>query len=69
MGWYAVLVAPQLWDAVPVQSWVFLLLGGVLYTIGCVFFVLHKVRWFHSVWHLFVLAGSIMHFFSLYWAI
>lgn len=69
MGWYAVLVAPQLWDAVPVQSWVFLLLGGVLYTIGCVFFVLHRVRWFHSVWHLFVLAGSIMHFFALYWAI
>ena len=69
MGWFAALIAPQLWHAIPVRSWIFLLTGGVLYTAGCVFFVFHRIRWFHSVWHLFVLAGSIMHFFSLYWSI
>ena len=68
MGWYGVLVAPQLHDALPSISWIFLLLGGLLYTFGCVFFVV-KIRWMHAAWHVFVLAGSIMHFFSLYFLI
>ena len=68
MGWYAALVAPQLYEALPRISWIYLLLGGGFYTLGCVFFVI-KIRWMHVAWHVFVLAGSIMHFFSLYYAI
>ncbi len=69
MGWYGILVADRLYESTTAISWRFLLLGGVLYTIGCVFFVMKNVRWMHSIWHLFVLAGTIMHFFSLLWAI
>ena len=68
MGWFGVLVAPQLYEALPTISWTFLLLGGGLYTLGCVFFVV-KIRWMHVAWHVFVLAGSVMHFFSLYYLI
>ncbi len=45
----------------------FIALGGVLYTVGIIFYLLKKVKFMHSVWHLFVLAGSIMQFFCIYW--
>ncbi len=44
----------------------FLVLGGVLYTIGIIFYALNKVKYFHFIWHLFVLGGSILHFFFIY---
>ena len=69
MGWFALSVAGRLLEALPRISWQFLLIGGACYTIGCVFYAMKSVRWMHSIWHLFVLAGSVMHFFSLYWAI
>ena len=69
MGWFVVLVARQLYESIPTISWRLLLWGGIAYTVGCGFFVMKRVRWAHSIWHLFVLAGSILHFFSLYWAI
>ena len=69
MGWYGAFVAERFHETTSPISWRFLLLGGALYTIGCLFFVMKKGRWMHSIWHLFVLSGTIMHFFSLYWAI
>ena len=69
MGWFCAIIASHVHDALPKISWLFLILGGVCYTVGCVFFLMKNIRWMHSVWHLFVLAGSIMHFFSLFWAI
>jgi len=69
MGWFVLLVAPRLFRTLPSISWQALLYGGVSYTVGCIFFSLKKIRWMHSIWHLFVLGGSILHFFSLYWAI
>ncbi len=69
MGWFIVLVARQLYESVPPISWRTLLWGGIAYTVGCAFFLMKRVRWAHSIWHLFVLAGSILHFFALYWAI
>lgn len=47
-------------------SWYFLLLGGALYILGTAFYALKKIKWFHSIWHLFVIAGSVMHFISIY---
>ena len=69
MGWFAVLISRQLYAVLPQASWNMLLLGGVSYTLGVVFFVMKKFRWTHSIWHLFVLGGSVLHFFSLFWAI
>ncbi|MCH5185216.1 MAG: hemolysin III family protein, partial [Oscillospiraceae bacterium] len=42
-----------------------LVAGGVVYTVGAVFYALKKYRYMHSVWHIFVLAGSIFHYFSI----
>ncbi len=69
MGWFVLLVSPRLYATLPSISWNMLLYGGVSYTVGCIFFSLKKIRWMHSIWHLFVMGGSILHFFSLYWAI
>lgn len=43
-----------------------LVLGGVLYTVGIVFYKIRKLKYFHFIWHIFVLGGSILQFFSIY---
>lgn len=68
MGWLGVLAVKPLLDAVPLDGLLWLLAGGVVYTIGAVIYVTQKVNpWprfvgAHGVWHLFVLAGSFAHF-------
>ena len=47
-------------------SWRFLLAGGACYIVGTGIYAMKKIKWAHSVWHLFVIAGSILHFFSIY---
>jgi hemolysin III len=42
-----------------------LLIGGLFYTLGCIFFVLDRMPYNHAIWHLFVMGGSISHFFSV----
>lgn len=69
MGWFVLLVVRQLYVSVPFISLVMLAAGGLSYTLGVVFFCMKKIPWMHSIWHLFVLGGSILHFFSLYWVI
>ncbi|MDO5554599.1 MAG: hemolysin III family protein [Planctomycetia bacterium] len=69
MGWLVLLIGRQMYDVLPPVSWNLLLFGGITYTLGCVFFLMKKIRWMHSIWHLFVLGGSVQHFFSLYFAI
>jgi len=65
MGWMAVFVLGKLISALPTSGIVFLALGGLSYTLG-VFFYVQKTRpYMHAVWHLFVLNGTILHFFSV----
>ncbi len=47
-------------------SWLFLLIGGGFYVLGTIFYAMKKVKWTHFVWHLFVMGGSVFHFFSVY---
>jgi hemolysin III len=42
-----------------------LLLGGLAYTLGVVFYVWKRLPYHHAIWHVFVLAGSILHFFAI----
>ena len=65
MGWIIVLASHQLKSAVSSQCWTLLLAGGIVYTAGAGIYALRKVRWSHPVWHLFVLGGSALHFFSI----
>jgi hemolysin III len=69
LGWIIVFAFRPLVRTLPHISLVFLIAGGIAYTAGCVFYVLKKVKWMHSIFHLFVLAGSIFHFFSVYFMI
>ena len=66
MGWMAVLFIKDIMRCVGSFGTLFLLLGGILYTLGAILYVFgRKVRYFHSVFHLFVVAGSVMHFIMI----
>lgn len=66
MGWTVVIGIKDVISLLPGAGFNFLLIGGVLYTVGIIFYALKKLKYMHSVWHLFVLAGSIMQFFCIY---
>jgi hemolysin III len=62
MGWLAVLAAKPLYEALPSWGLFWLLAGGVMYSVGVLFFAYdHRVRYNHFIWHLFVLAGTSCH--------
>ncbi len=65
MGWIVVIVAKPLLANLNTASLVFLGLGGLFYTLGTVFYLWRKLKFHHAIWHLFVLAGSICHFFTI----
>lgn len=66
MGWSIVLAGKTIIEALPLPGLVWLLAGGISYTVGAVLYgVGKKHRWMHSVFHLFVVAGSIMQFICI----
>ena len=65
MGWIIVLAAEPLRATISARSWNLLLAGGVVYTAGAAVYALRKIRWTHPVWHLFVMGGTTLHFFSI----
>jgi hemolysin III len=65
MGWVAVFAIKPLFDSVSLTTFILLMTGGVFYTAGTYFFTKDRIKYFHSIWHLFVLAGSTFHFFSV----
>lgn len=69
MGWVIIFAIKPMIEAVPKNSLVFLLVGGILYTVGIIFYAMKKLKYFHSVWHLFTVAGSVFHYFSVMLAI
>jgi len=66
MGWIAVFAIRPLLQNLPAPGFVWLVAGGLCYTFGAVFYMIKRVRYFHAVWHLFVLGGSACHFFSVF---
>ncbi len=65
MGWLCVIAMKDIVASIPGLSLGLLVLGGLSYTIGIVFYVWEKLPYNHAVWHIFVLGGSIFHFFSV----
>ena len=65
LGWSCVVVVGPLVEAAPAAGLVWVVLGGLAYTFGVSFFLLDRIRYFHAVWHLFVLAGSACHFWAI----
>lgn len=65
MGWLALVAVRQLFAHLPPVGLILLFAGGLCYTIGVLFFAFDYKRFHHAVWHLFVLAGSVCHFFAV----
>ena len=61
MGWVVVIAAERLWTLMPAWGLFWLFAGGLAYTLGAVFCLLERIRYFHFAWHLFVVAGTACH--------
>ena len=64
MGWLVIIDIKTLFEAIEFNGFLLLILGGVSYSIGTIFYSLDK-KYAHTIWHLFVLAGSTLHFFFI----
>jgi hemolysin III len=69
MGWVVIFAIRPLKAAICTTSFTFLWVGGLAYALGCAFYAAKRYPWTHAIWHLFVLAGSICHFFSIYFSL
>lgn len=66
MGWVIIFFIKQTYDVMSLGGVIFLVTGGIAYTIGSVLYGLGKKRkWMHSIFHLFIIAGSALHFFAI----
>lgn len=64
-GWLVILAIKPVYEYLSFKGFVLLISGGLAYSIGTVFYVKSNIPWFHSIWHLWVLAGSVLHFFAV----
>ena len=64
-GWFVVFAARPLVQVISWRGSMWLLAGGLAYTLGVVFFALDRRRFFHALWHIFVLAGSAAHYCAI----
>ncbi|PKM49334.1 MAG: hemolysin D [Firmicutes bacterium HGW-Firmicutes-7] len=69
MGWMIIFFASSIFSSISFMGLLYLILGGLAYSIGVLFYVFNWFKYHHFVWHLFVLAGSVLHFFSVYFYI
>ena len=67
MGWAALMAIVPLVRQLQGLGTMWLLTGGGLYTLGCVFYLWKSMKFSHMIWHLFVLAGTVCHFFCILW--
>ncbi|MPM87454.1 hypothetical protein SDC9_134550 [bioreactor metagenome] len=65
MGWCIVIAIVPLIRLLPAGGLAFLVTGGLAYTFGVYFYRKDTVKYMHSVWHLFVLAGALLHYFAV----
>lgn len=66
MGWLIVIAFKPLYVNLPFGGIVWLVVGGLLYTFGSIFYVWRRIPYHHAIWHIFVLAGSACHFVSIF---
>lgn len=69
MGWVIVIAIRPLLQKMDAACLWLLVAGGVFYTVGVIFYAIKKVRYFHPIWHIFVLLGSLCHYLSILFAI
>lgn len=67
MGWLSLIVIYQLATHLEYKGLILLALGGVIYTIGVVFYANKRLPFNHAIWHVFVLLGAAFHYLAIYW--
>lgn len=65
MGWMIVIAMKKMFQTIDLGGILWLVAGGLSYTIGTIFYLKKDIKYFHAIWHLFVLGGSICHFFAI----
>lgn len=65
MGWFIIFDINSLFELIDSNAKLLLILGGLSYTFGVLFYAFGKIKYFHTIWHLFVLTGSTLHFFMI----
>lgn len=65
MGWSILGGVKQLMELISFYGFLFLLSGGLFYSIGVIFYTRKKPRFMHTIWHVFVIAGSLFHYFFI----
>lgn len=65
MGWMIVFVIKPLWGVIPFSVFMWILAGGLSYTVGVFFYVKGNKNYFHTIWHFFVLMGTIFHYAAI----
>tara|TARA_B100000925_G_scaffold144061_1_gene107904 strand:- start:126 stop:764 length:639 start_codon:yes stop_codon:yes gene_type:complete len=65
MGWLIIFDINSLFILIDSNAELLLILGGASYTFGVIFYAFSSIKYFHSIWHLFVLTGSVLHYFMI----
>ena len=65
MGWLALIAAKPLFNSVPIESFIWIIVGGISYTTGIIFYAWRRLPYQHTIWHMFVLLGSISHYIGI----
>ncbi len=65
MGWIGLIAIEPLYHALPLSGFLWLLIGGILYTVGIIFYLWHSLKFNHMIMHFFILAGSVCHFVAI----
>lgn len=66
MGWLVVFVAGAVLDTIPLMGFIWIIIGGLFYTLGIVFYKVAKFPYHHLVWHLMVIGGTASHFIAIF---
>lgn len=66
LGWMSIFALKPIITNMPPEIFWWVLAGGLFYTLGVPFFATRKMKYSHTIWHLFVLAGTFCHFIAIY---
>lgn len=66
MGWTAVFIIDKLIDLMPTDIFYWIVAGGIIYTLGIIFYLNRKIKFNHFLWHIAVILGAICHFIAIY---
>jgi hemolysin III len=69
MGWMVILFSGAILRSVPVMGFVWIVIGGLFYTLGVIFYKVTKFRYHHLIWHIMVLGGTVSHFTAIFFYI